>query len=138
MKHINSADDMNGMLAAENAALFVWVNWSTYAQHGSEIFRTAKSRLAGQQLGNTISWYVADLSSPGVTPVASSLHSWLESQHNDGDIRLFPNIDMGNGSTIMLRNGKVVGFEPSALQSGVEGLARSMKEAFSSIRKLES
>lgn len=130
MKHVNSSDDMNAMLAAENAALFVWVNWSIYARHGSEIFRMVRSKFTEHRLGASVSWFVADLSFPGATPVASALHGWLEEQGKEANVRLFPNIDMGNGSTVLIRNGRVVGFEPVALRSGVEGLASSVEAAF--------
>ena len=138
MKHINNANDMNAMLAAENAALFVWVDWSMYARHGSEIFLTVKSGYSEKSLGTAVSWFVADLSAPGVTPVASSLHNWLESQHKQGRVPLFPSIDMGNGSTVLIKSGRVVGFEPSALRSGIKGLARSVEAAFGGASEAEA
>ena len=130
MKHITSADDMNAMLAAESAALFVWVNWSMHAQHGSEIFRAVRSRFTDGAAATSISWFVADLSEPGATPVASSLHNWLESQDKEGSIGLFPSVDLGNGSTVLVKNGTIVGFEPCALQAGADGLARRLETVF--------
>lgn len=138
MKHINSADDMNAMLAAENAALFVWVHWSMYARHGSKIFMTAKSSYSRQRQDSVVSWFVADLSTPGATPVATSLHHWLKSQDKEGRVTLFPSIDMGNGSTVLIKNGKVVAFDPSALRSGVQGLTRSVEAAFDAASKAGS
>lgn len=132
MKHITQAGDMEAMLAAESAALFVWVNWSIYAQHGSEIFRAAQSRFAEGTATTSISWFVADLSEPGATPVAASLHNWLESQDKQGSIGLFPSVDLGNGSTVLVKNGRIVGFEPCALRAGADGLARRVETVFTS------
>jgi hypothetical protein len=127
MKPIRNSDDMAEMLAAENTALFVWVNWSTYARHGSKIYRGA-AKLAADRSRKPISWFIADLSSPAAAPVNPALHRWLESQEKEGNIRMFPNIDMGNGSVVWIKNGEVVGFEASVVRSGAEGLLNRIDE----------
>ncbi len=127
MKPIRNSDDFAEMLAANHTALFVWVNWSTYARHGSEIYRGA-AKLAADRLQKSISWFVADMSSPAAAPINEALHGWLESQEKKKKIGMFPNIDMGNGSVVWIKNGEVVGFEPSAVRSGTEGLLNRIQE----------
>ena len=127
MKPIRNSDDMAEMLAADNTALFVWVNWSTYARHGSEIYRAA-AKLAAERSRKSISWFVADLSSPAAAPINTALHGWLRSQEKKGNVGMFPNIDMGNGSVVWIKNGEVVGFEASAVRSGAEGLLNRIDE----------
>ena len=127
MKPIRNSDDLAEMLAADKTALFVWVNWSTYARHGSEIYRGA-TKLAEERLQKSISWFVADLSSPDAAPVNPALNRWLESQDKKGNVSMFPNIHMGNGSVVWIKNGEVVGFEASAVRSGTEGLLSRIEE----------
>ena len=134
MKTLCCSNDMDAMLAAENAALFIWVGWSMYARHGNEIFRAAKDRLAARYPASAVSWFIADLSSQDATPVVQSLHRWLESQ--DRNIGLFPSIDLGDGSAVLIKKGRVVGFQPSAVRLGVEGFTRTLETAleFASLR----
>jgi hypothetical protein len=127
MKPIRDSDDMAELLAADNTALFVWVNWSTYARHGSEIYRAA-AKLAAERSRKSISWFVADLSSSAAAPVNPVLHGWLKAQERKGNVGMFPNIDMGNGSVVWIENGEVVGFEASAVRLGAQGLLNRIDE----------
>jgi hypothetical protein len=127
MKPIRTSNDLAEMLAADKTALFVWVNWSTYARHGSEIYRGA-AKLAAERLQESISWFVADLSSPAAAPVNPALNRWLESQDKKGNVSMFPNIHMGDGSVVWIKNGEVVGFEASAVRSGTKGLLSRIEE----------
>jgi hypothetical protein len=127
MKPIRTSDDFAEMLTADKTALFVWVNWSTYARHGSEIYRGA-AKLAAERLQTSISWFVADLSSPAAAPVNPALHCWLESLDKKGNVSMFPSIGMGNGSVVWIKNGEVVGFEACAVRAGAEGLLNRINE----------
>ena len=41
---------------------------------------------------------------------------------------MFPNIHIGNGSVVWIKNGEVVGFEASAVRSGTKGLLSRIEE----------
>lgn len=124
MRDLKSELDLAEMLGAENAALFVFVDWSEYARCGKEIFEEAEAKLATTSSNCSISWWIVDISSDHAPP-SPALHQWLRAEEQKGKVRVFPNIAMGNGSVVWMKNGKVVRFEPNALRSGPGGLVHS-------------
>jgi hypothetical protein len=117
MRNLNTELDLAEMLGAENAALFVFVDWSEYSRCGEEIFEEAETKLAATSSNSSISWWVVDVSSVHAPP-GPALHRWLKAQEQKGKLRVFPNIAMGNGSVVWMKSGEVVRFEPNALRSG--------------------
>lgn len=134
MKRLEQSRDLKEMLAAENAAVFVWVHWSTYARHGCNIFRRAHSDFTQNAQNNPVSAFVTDLSFPGATPIADSLHEWLKLQDTEAGLRMFPSIDMGNGSVVWIKRGRVAGFEPAACRLGLEKLRETFQRVFDPLR----
>jgi hypothetical protein len=89
MRSLKSELDLAEMLAAENAALFVFVNWSEYARCGKEIFEEAEAKLAATSSNSSISWWIVDISSDHASP-SPALHRWLKAQEQKGKVRVFP------------------------------------------------
>jgi len=127
MKHLKSELDLAEMLGAENAALFVFVDWSEYARRGKEIFEEAEAKLTATSSNSFISCWLVDISSVDAPP-HPSLHQWLKAQERKVNVRVFPNIAMGNGSVVWMKSGEIVGFEPNALRSGPGGLVHRTEE----------
>jgi hypothetical protein len=115
------------MLTAETAALFLFVDWSEYARCGREIFEEAEVELTATSSNRSVSWWIVDVSTADAPP-NPALHGWLRTQEQTGNVRVFPNIAMGNGSVVWTKGGKVVRFEPSALRSGPAGLVHRTLE----------
>jgi hypothetical protein len=111
------------MLSAENAALFVFVDWSEYARRGKEIFEQAEAKITAASSNNSIPCWFVDISSVEAPP-NPALHRWLKAQEQEGKVLVFPMISMGNGSVVWIKRGEVVRFEPSAAHSGTEGLVQ--------------
>jgi hypothetical protein len=127
MRNLKSELDLAEMLGAENAALFVFVDWSEYARCGKEIFEEAEAKVAAMSSNRSISWWIVDMSSVHAPP-GQALHRWLKAEEQKGKVRVFPNIAMGNGSVSWMKNGTVVRFEPKALRSGSGGLVHRTVE----------
>ena len=129
MKRLEHSRDMAEMLTAERAALFVWVDWSTYARHGCEIFRRAQSDI-GNDSTRRVNAFVADLSFPGATPIADSLHQWLKVQDEEAGHCMFPSIDLANGSVVWIKKGRVTGFESATYRLGFVELRKRFERVF--------
>ena len=127
MRVLKSELDLAEMLGAENAALFVFVDWSEYARCGKESFEEAEAKLAATSSNSSISWWIVDISSDNAPP-SPALHRWLKAQEQKGTVRVFPNIAMGNGSVVWMKSGETVRFEPNALRSGSGGLVHRTVE----------
>jgi hypothetical protein len=127
MRNLKSELDFAEMLSAENAALFVFVNWSEYARCGKEIFEEAEAKLVATSSNSSISWWIADMSSVHAPP-GQALNQWLKAEEQKGKVHVFPNIAMGNGSVVWVKSGEVVRFEPNALRSGSGGLVHRTVE----------
>jgi len=126
MRQLKSEWDLAEMLRAENAALFVFVDWSEYARCGKGIFEEAEAEFAAAS-SRPISCWIVDVSSIDAPP-NPALYQWLKAQEQKGKVRVLPNIAMGNGSVIWLKRGEAVRFEPNAARSGVGGLAQRTAE----------
>jgi hypothetical protein len=123
MRQLKSELELAEMLSAENAGLFVFVDWSEYARCGKEIFEQAEAKIAAASSNNSIPCWFVDISSVD-TPPNPALHRWLKAQDQKGRVRVFPTIAMGNDSVVWMKRGEVVRFEPSAERSGTEGLVQ--------------
>jgi hypothetical protein len=127
MKPLRREEDMAEMLAGKAAVLFIFVDWSEYASRGREVFEEAEARRTAKSSNGSASWWIADVSSTD-SPLSSALRRWLTSQELRGTLRMFPNIAMGNGSVLWMKNGDVVGFNPSAERLGLDALVRRTEE----------
>ena len=110
------------MLRAENAALFIFVDWSEYARCGKGIFEEAEAEFAAAS-NSRISRWIVDVSSVDASP-NPALYQWLKTQEQPGKVRVFPSIAMGDGSVIWIKRGEAVRFEPNVARSGAGGLAQ--------------
>jgi hypothetical protein len=126
MRQLKSEMELAEMLSEENAALFVFVDWSEYARCGKGIFEEAEAKLAASSNGPVSYWFV-DISFIDASP-NPALHQWLKAQEQKGRVRVFPSIAMGSGSVVWMRRGEVVRFEPSAVRSGTRGLVHQTAE----------
>jgi hypothetical protein len=118
------------MLSEENAALFLFVDWSDYARRGREVFQAAAAEFAVGSSDRSVSWWIFDLSCIS-SPVCEALHRWLRLQKQRTEVRMFPNIATGNGSVLWIKNGEIVGFEAKAQLSGQDALAHRTETVFS-------
>ena len=125
MRQLKSERELAEMLSEENAALFLFVDWSEYARCGKGVFEETEAKLSALSNSPVSCWFV-DISSIDASP-NPALHQRLkaqEQQEQKGKLRVFPSIAMGNGSVVWMRRGEVVLFEPSAVRSGASGLVR--------------
>lgn len=129
MKQLQNEKSMAEMLASENALLFVWVNWSDYANRGSKVAEEVEALLASKSCNQPVSWWIGDFSSTA-SPIDRVAHQWLTEQEQRGTIHVFPNIATGNGSVVWIRRGQIVSFAASALGLGPEGILRRTEEVF--------
>ena|SRR5579864_414876 len=127
MRHLTSETELEEMLSAETAALFLFVDWSEYARCGREIFREAEIELASTSSNSSVSWWIVDISSAQAPP-NPALHDWLKAQEQRGRVCVFPNIAMGNGSVVWTKGGQLVRLESNALRSGPAGLVHRTLE----------
>jgi hypothetical protein len=131
MKPLTREEDMAEMLAGKSAVLFMFVfmfvDWSEYARRGREVFEAAETKCTAKSSNGSASWWIAGISSTN-SPLSSVLHRWLTSEEQRGRVRIFPNVAMGNGSVLWVKNGKVVGFEPNARLRGLEQLVDRTEE----------
>jgi hypothetical protein len=130
MKQLESEQDVAEMLSEENAALFVFVDWSAYAYRGSEIFKAVEAKLTAKSFDKPVSWWILDLSSIH-SPLALVMHRWLTSQEQRNEMHMFPNIATGSGSVLWIKNGEIVGFEANAQHTGQDTLVHRTEEVFS-------
>jgi hypothetical protein len=117
MRQLTNDRDLAEMLSEDNAALFVFVDWSEYARRGKGFFEDVAAKLAVNSRSSSISCWMVDLSSTDAPP-NPALHKWVLSEQAKGHVRLLPSIAMGNGSVLWIKRGEVVGFEPSAQRLG--------------------
>ena len=124
MNQLRSEEDLATMLSGKRAALFVSVDWSEYARRGLEVFKEVEDSTAKS---GAIAWWLADISSSD-SSVSVAVHRWLKSQEQQGTVRVFPGVALGNGAVIWINSGNIVEFEPSAERSGVEALIQHAEE----------
>jgi len=127
MNQLRDENDVAEMLARESAVLFVFVDWSEYAQRGKHIFRDAEAKFATKPTDQQVSWWIVDISSIDV-PVGPVLQRWLTLQEQRGKARLFPGVATGNGSVLWVKRGELVGFDLSAQRAGLEALVHRAEE----------
>jgi hypothetical protein len=130
MKPLENEQDLTEMLSEENAALFLFVDWSDYARRGREVFTAAAAKFGERSCDRSVSWWIFDLSSIS-SPVSEVLHRWLTLQKQRAEVRMFPNIATGNGSVVWIKSGQIVGFEANAQLSGHDALAHRTEKVFS-------
>jgi hypothetical protein len=128
VKQLSSQEDLAAILAAEKVALFCFVDWSRYARDGARVFEDAEARLSARPAANSVSWWIADVSST-TSPGSALLHQWIISQEKKGSVRT-ANIWSGNGFVIWAKRGEIVGSVLSAIRAGPEQLLREAEKAF--------
>ena len=127
MRELKSENEFAEMLAQNNAALFVFVDWSEYAKRGLVVFKEAEADFISTTSNSAFSWWSVDISS-GDSPPNPALHGWLTSQQQEGKVRVFPNIAVGAGSVVWLKQGEIIGFDMNAERLGQEALVRRAHE----------
>ena len=127
MNQLRSDEDLATMLSGKRAALFVFVDWSEYARRGLDVFKEAESKLTPKSSTGDIVWWLADISSTE-SSVSVALHQWLKLQEQQGKVRIFPGVALGNGAVVWIKSGNIVELEPSAERSGVETLIQRAEE----------
>jgi hypothetical protein len=130
MKQLENEQDVAKMLSESNAALFLSVDWSDYARRGRDVFKEVEAKFAARSFDRPVSWWIVDISSIDA-PVAPVIHRWLTLQQQRTEIRMFPNIAMGSGSVLWIKNGDIVGFEANAQLLGRDALANHTEKVFS-------
>jgi hypothetical protein len=94
MRQLRSDRDLREMLAETSAVLFVFVNWSEYADRGQSVCKEAESKLATMCSKGSLSWWIVDVSSID-SPPNPALYTWLKDQDTTGAVRVFPGRRVG-------------------------------------------
>lgn len=99
MKQIQDEADIKKMLIDENAVLFIFVDWSAYARHGSQMVKETESKFATNFSNEPVSWWFVDCSHAD-SPSVATIHNWLVEQDSKSNLSMFPNIAAGHGSVV--------------------------------------
>jgi len=127
MKPLRREEEMAEILTGMNAVIFMFVDWSEYARRGRAVFEGAEAKCTAGSSNGSASWWIADISSTD-SPLSAVLHRWLTAQEQRGKVRMFPNIGMGNGAVLWVKNGEVIGFHASAERLGLDALVHCTEE----------
>ena len=132
MRWLRDERDWGDLLGTPNAILFIFVEWSTYAARGLEIFEEGE-RMATQNLScGDLTWWAGDFSS--IPSKLDIVVEWLRDEQTRGGVVMFPAIGSGNGSVVWIHRGKVVNFAMSTSQLGADGLLHISQSKLDNVR----